>query len=181
MNAGGIGTGEARQKSDTRKTRMRERTRHPGGDATMIGRTLSGRRLVTFGRPTKRSERTINAIVEAILGGASRREAARAGGISRSTLLDWLARGKEGVGGCAALLAAVRQADRSAAELAARSPEERLAELRRPRVPEYARLGRSPDLRERRLARKRAGRPRPVQELPKTAQEFPIASENSSN
>jgi hypothetical protein len=173
----GIGTGETRQESELSETRVCERARHPGEDGTMIARTLCGRRLVTLGRPSKRDESTTNAIVEAIRGGASRREAARAGGISKSTLMTWMARGRDGEGGYAAFLAAVRQADRTAAEAEARSPEERLVELCRPRVPEYARLSRTPDLRARRLARKRAGRPRPVQELPRSAQEFPIPSE----
>jgi hypothetical protein len=53
-----------------------------------VKRTLTGRKIVIKGRPTKRRQKAVDAILAAIRGGASRAEAAKAGGIAKSTLQE---------------------------------------------------------------------------------------------
>ncbi len=113
------------------------------------------------GRPTRRDEETTRAILQAIRSGASRAEAARAGGIARSTLMDWLAKGRRDVGGCSAFLASVLAAERdSACRWRLPTFEKRWAAKRRGETPPWAQLSTDPGARARLLARKRAGRPR---------------------
>ena len=146
-----------------------------------VTRTLSGRRLVKKGRPTKHNEKTVNLILAAIRAGKSRREAARAGGIAKSTLMAWLAKGCRSGSGYAAFYASVLSAETDwACRRTVPTLEERWAARKRDETPTWARLTTDPDVRARRLARKRTGRPTVERNSPESPDYFRPDPANSN-
>ncbi len=63
------------------------------------------------GRPSKLDDLRAKRILDAIAGGASRTAAAALGGISKATLMDYLARGRDGEPVYADFLARVKEAE----------------------------------------------------------------------
>lgn len=69
-----------------------------------------------MGRPTKLDDLRAKRIVDAVAEGASRTVAAAKGGIDRSTLLGWLARGRDGEAPYDDFLLRVKKAEAEAEE-----------------------------------------------------------------
>lgn len=63
------------------------------------------------GRPTELNDLVAHRIIEAIKAGLSREGAAKSAGIGKSTLMEWLQRGREGEAPYADLADRVREAD----------------------------------------------------------------------